>query len=416
MNSTQIREYLKNGKLATPSYVLDMDELTAHVNAMKNIMKDGAGLCYAMKANPFIVPVMAKLVDKIEVCSPGELSICQAYGISGDKLIFSGVNKTREDVEAALDYGVAIITVESNKHFRLICEYCKEHHTIANVLFRVTNGSQFGMDMEAIESVLAQREKYDFIHVKGIHYFSGTQKKRFEKLQEELDELDSFMNHIQETYGLSDLTLEYGAGLPVPYFEGEDFDSLYHPLEMIMEAINEKKCNFPIVLELGRFFAFSCGTYLTRVEEIKNNKGSYYALVDGGIHQLNYYGQNMAMRVPKMELFARNELLADKVLDIVCNVNNNIEHSNVNEGDCTICGSLCTMADVLVRKWNGTLPQEEDVFAFYNVGAYSVTEAPALFLSRKMPIIYSYTKKSGLQILRDVQEAYRLNLSQETLS
>ena len=396
MKSEQIKEYLKNGQLTTPSYVLDMDDLTAHVNAMKNIMKDGAGLCYAMKANPFIVPVMAELVDKIEVCSPGELSICQAYGIPGDKIIFSGVNKTHEDVEAALDYGVAIITVESNKHFRLICEYCEKHHSTADVLFRVTNGSQFGMDTEAVESILAQREKYDYIHVKGIHYFSGTQKKRFEKLQEELDELDSFMNHIQETYGLSDLTLEYGAGLPVPYFEGEDFDSLYQPLEMMMAAINEKKCNFPIVLELGRFFAFSCGTYLTRVEEVKNNKGSYYILVDGGIHQLNYYGQNMAMRLPKMELFAMGDEETDAEANMIV---------------CNICGSLCTLADVLARKWNTKLPKEDDVIAFYNAGSYSITEAPALFLSRKMPVIYTYSKQSGLQVLRDGQEAYRLNLS-----
>ena len=411
MKSEQIKEYLKNGQLTTPSYVLDMDDLTAHVNVMKNIMKDGAGLCYAMKANPFIVTVMAELVDKIEVCSPGELSICQAYGIPGDKIIFSGVNKTREDVEAALDYGVAIITVESNKHFRLICEYCEKHHSTADVLFRVTNGSQFGMDTEAVESILAQREKYDYIHVKGIHYFSGTQKKRFEKLQEELDELDSFIDHIQEAYGLSELILEYGAGLPVPYFEGEDFDSLYQPLEMIVDAINEKQRNYQVVLELGRFFAFSCGTYLTRVEEVKNNKGSNYVLVDGGIHQLNYYGQNMAMRVPKMELFEMSETSCK-----VCGADCSAEQSGDVDRDicdCTICGSLCTMADVLVRKWNGKLPKEDDVFAFYNAGSYSVTEAPALFLSRKMPVVYSYTEECGLKVLRDGQEAYKMNLPDE---
>ena len=106
MNNTQIRKCLKIGELTTPSYILDMDVLAAHVNEMKTIVGDGAGLCYAMKANPFIVPAMAELVDKIEVCSPGELSICQAYGIPGSKIIFSGVNKTRQDVEAALSYGV----------------------------------------------------------------------------------------------------------------------------------------------------------------------------------------------------------------------------------------------------------------------------------------------------------------------
>lgn len=398
MNSTQIRECLKNGELTTPSYVFDMDVLAAHVKAMETIIGDGAGLCYAMKANPFLVPTMAKLVDKIEVCSPGELSICQAYGIPGSKIIFSGVNKTRKDVAAALSYGVAIITVESIKHLKLICEYCKEHHVIADVLFRVTNGSQFGMDAESIEDILAHKEQYDFIHVKGIHYFSGTQKKKFDKLKEELGELDSFMNHIQEAYGLSELTLEYGAGLPVPYFEGEDFDSLYQPLEMMVAAIEEKQRNYQVVLELGRFFAFSCGIYLTRVEEVKNNKGTNYVLVDGGIHQLNYYGQNMAMRVPKMELFEMSETVT--VDDTV---------------DCTICGSLCTMADVLVRKWNGKLPQEEDVFAFYNAGSYSVTEAPALFLSRKMPVICSYTADGSLKVLREGQEAYSLNLSNEIL-
>ena len=396
MNSTQIRECLKKGKLTTPSYILDMDVLTAHVKTMETMVGNSAGLCYAMKANPFLLPMMAELVDKIEVCSPGELSICQTYGIPGGKIIFSGVNKTRQDVEAALSYGVAIITVESDKHFRLICEYCEKHQSTADVLFRITNGSQFGMDAEAVESILTKKDKYDFIHVKGIHYFSGTQKKKFDKLQEELDELDSFMNHIQDAYGLSELTLEYGAGLPVPYFEGEDFDKLYQPLEMMVAAIKEKQRNYQVVLELGRFFAFSCGTYLTRVEEVKNNKGSNYVLVDGGIHQLNYYGQNMAMRVPKMELFS----MSDEA--------ENMESETV---DCTICGSLCTMADVLVRKWSGKLPQEDDVFAFCNAGSYSVTEAPALFLSRKMPVIYSYTEESGLEVLRDGREAYQLNLS-----
>ena len=67
------------------------------------------------------------------------------------------------------------------------------------------------------------------------------------------------------------------------------------------------------------------------------------------------------------------------------------------------------MADVLVRKWNGVLPKEEDVFAFYNAGSYSVTEAPALFLSRRMPVIYSYSEECGLEIIREGRESYFCN-------
>lgn len=404
MNSTQIREYLKNGELKTPAYVFDMDVLAEHVKKMQEIVGNDIGLCYAMKANPFLVPAMAQLVDKIEVCSPGELSICQEYGIPGHKIIFSGVNKACQDVETALSYGVAVITVESEKHFRLICDYCKRHNTTADVLFRITNGSQFGMNVEDIEAILSHREQYAYIHVKGIHYFSGTQKKKPDKWKEELDELDSYIERIRDVYGLDELTLEYGAGLPVPYFEGEDFDNLYQPLETMLTLMREKPCDYHVVLELGRFFAFSCGTYFTRVEEVKNNKGTHYVLVDGGIHQLNYYGQNMAMRIPQMELFDMDEELHSE-LSTKCNVEEVIE-----DGDYTICGSLCTMADVLVRRWKGTMPKENDVYAFYNAGSYSVTEAPALFLSRKMPIIYAYSQVDGLKVLRESREAYEINL------
>ena len=182
MDSVQIKQYIKEDKITTPSYILDMDVLELHVEAMKNNIAGRAGLCYAMKANPFLIPKMSMLVDKIEVCSPGELSICQSYGIPGSKIIFSGVNKTKKDVEAALDYGVAVITAESEKHFRLICEYCENHNTTAKVLFRLTNGSQFGMDADSIERILSHKEEYSYIHVEGIHYFSGTQKKKFDKL------------------------------------------------------------------------------------------------------------------------------------------------------------------------------------------------------------------------------------------
>ena len=105
MDSRQIEALLKQKKIVTPSYIWDTDVLRAHVENMKNIVCDTAGLCYAMKANPFLITEFKDMVDKIEVCSPGELQICMKHKIPGSKIIFSGVNKTKEDVEAAFEYG-----------------------------------------------------------------------------------------------------------------------------------------------------------------------------------------------------------------------------------------------------------------------------------------------------------------------
>lgn len=402
MKKEQIKQWIQNKEMITPCYVFNTDVLTTHVNRMKEIMGDSVGLVYAMKANPFLVPEFNCFVDKIEVCSPGELDVCKEYGIPGEHIIFSGVNKTKEDVEAAFTYGVAIITIESMKHYRLVVEYCKEHQCEADVLFRITSGSQFGMDKTAVEDIVKNCAEYPYIHIKGIHFFSGTQKKKIEKLTQELDELHEFMNRLETVYGLTDLSLEYGAGLAVPYFEGEDFEGLYANLEELVLYIKKIQPKYEVVLELGRYLAFACGTYVTTVEDVKCNNGHHYVLVDGGIHQLNYYGQNMAMRVPKIEVI-------EEGTDACAEVVTDTHETDSETVECTICGSLCTLADVLVRKWEGKLPKEGDVFLFKNAGSYSITEAPALFLSRKMPAVYGYCDAKGLDVLRRQQDSFVFN-------
>ena len=105
----------------------------------------------------------------------------------------------------------------------------------------------------------------------------------------------------------------------------------------------------------------------------------------------------MAMRVPQMELLRKTPCENEDVTTM------------------TVCGSLCTMADVLVRKWEGSIPNENDCFLFYNAGAYSVTEAPALFLSRTLPQIYFYSTEEGLSLQRPFFESYEWNSVKKVL-
>ena len=78
---------------ATPMYLFDLDELQSRVQAMKEILGEDIQLCYAMKANPFLVDSMKQAVHKVEVCSPGEFAICEREQGAMADIVLWGVNK-----------------------------------------------------------------------------------------------------------------------------------------------------------------------------------------------------------------------------------------------------------------------------------------------------------------------------------
>ena len=147
-------------------------------------------------------------------------------------------------------------------------------------------------------------------------------------------------------------------GTYVPYFitEGDESKAELHQLR---EQLMQMQFDGQITLEMGRYMAASCGTYLTKVVDEKENAGVHYAIVDGGIHHLNYFGQTMAMKFPYFKQL-NGENFEEKV--------------DGEENLTTVCGSLCTVSDVLVKKMPLHGKILGDVLAFENTGAYSVTE------------------------------------------
>ena len=148
---------------------------------------------------------------------------------------------------------------------------------------------------------------------------------------------------------------------------------------------------------MGRFLAAGCGYYLTRIADCKTNSGQNYCIVDGGIHQLNYYGQTMAMKLP----FIRH-----------------LPQSPAGDGkgpsSCTVCGSLCTTADVIVKQLPLIHPQPGDLLVFEKTGAYSVTEGISLFLSRSLPPVLLYSRQRGMLQAREAYPTDLLNAPRQT--
>lgn len=374
----------------TPTFVFDITAFKERLRACGQILGPNVGICFAMKANPFLAPAAADVADRLEVCSPGELDICIRSGIDAGKVVYSGVNKGAEDIARALDYGVDVITLESLRHAKLVNAAATERGIVVDVLPRLNSGSQFGMSKEDLLGLVRSREDYPGMRICGIHYFVGTQRRKIKHQVKELGMLSDLIDELREGEGLALERLEYGPGLAVPYFEDEDFSDDLEPLRAVAPKILELAEKIRVTVEMGRFFSASCGAYLTSAVDLKSNEGTNYCILDGGSNHLVYAGQMMGLHVP-----------------VIKNLSGGTRDGKEATSWC-LCGSLCSVMDVLVRSCTMDLA-EGDVLAFMNAGAYSVTEGIHLFLSRTMPRVVFVEGDGETRLVRDFVETSALN-------
>ena len=147
-------------KYGTPLYLFDLEAFTARAQRVRAAFGSDVNLCYSMKANPFVLRGLPDVFRWVEVCSPGELTICERLGIPPERILYSGVNKGADDVARAVALGADLLTAESTLHFDLICAAAAAQGKHVNVLPRLTAGSQFGMDPDALADLVARRAEF----------------------------------------------------------------------------------------------------------------------------------------------------------------------------------------------------------------------------------------------------------------
>lgn len=350
----------------TPCFVFDTDKLKNHVLNMKNVLGERAKICFAMKANQTLLPDLKNLVDCVEVCSPGEFRFCEKTKVDYKKIVLSGVFKEETDLDRIMGLCKTdcVYTVESLTQANLLKKLATKYNITIHVCLRLSCGNQFGMDETDLFKIIETRQDYPF-DISGIQYYSGTQKKT-EKIVSEIKKLKDFINILNEKFDFKTRRLEYGPALKINYFEAKE--DAENQLLALKQSLNEIDESVEIVLETGRFLVASCGSYFTKIVDAKITEGNNYLIVDGGINHLNYYGQLMAMKIPYHE-FHKTSPSGEKK-------------------NYTVCGSLCTSADVIIKNLPLDNAQIGDIIEFKNTGAYSVTEGIYMFLLRDMPRIY----------------------------
>ena len=148
-------------KSETAFYVFDIDRLLQRAAYLKKKLSERVELCYAVKANTFIIGEFIGKIGRFEVCSPGEAEICTALGVDDKDMVISGVYKTPSVIETMVaEHDGGIYTVESLTQFEMLRSLSEKYDRVLPVLLRLTNDSQFGMDSGEIKSIIAERSKY----------------------------------------------------------------------------------------------------------------------------------------------------------------------------------------------------------------------------------------------------------------
>ena len=264
-----------------------------------------------------------------------------------------------------------------------------------DLLLRLSDESQFGIDGDELLGYIKNRNAYKGFKIVGLHYFTGTQKRRPSALIKEIDKFMAYIDRVEEDADFKIERIEYGTGLAVDYFSKDATEEEAARIKEIAPKIKELSKKADLTVEMGRFFAAPCGYYITEVMDTKVNDGVHYAIVDGGIHQLKYDGQTQGMQIPE-------------ITHIKSPQSCNEVGSGTNKW--TLCGSLCTTADVIARSVEFTDLNCGDLLVFYRTGAYSMDEGISLLLSRDMPSIYILDKANKLNKVRNRVDTYKYHV------
>lgn len=364
-------------KYGTPLYVVSENHI---VDRIEEIKKDFIGkhkntdAVYASKA--FLTKEMARIIKRegigIDVVSGGELYTAMEVDFPCEKIIFHGNNKTLDELEMAIEYGVGRIIVDNEYELTLLNDVAKKYGKKADILYRITPGvnshthkyiqtgqvdSKFGIPIgdgiifNAIERAL----NFDSINLLGFHFHIGSQILDNITYIEAIRVITKLMKEAKDKFDFETKELNTGGGYGIQYAGGEARKPISFYTDIIMKEIYEncKKyaLNIPkVIIEPGRWIVGEAGITLYTIGSIKEIPGvRTYASVDGGM------ADN-----PRPSLYnAKYEgVIANKI---------NKEPNQI----VTIAGRCCESGDILI--WDLKVPSIEpgDVLAILSTGAYN---------------------------------------------
>ncbi|WP_122745334.1 diaminopimelate decarboxylase [Pseudomonas viridiflava] len=287
-------------RFGTPTYVYSRAHIEAQYRAYTDAL-DGMPhlVCFAVKANSNlgVLNVLARLGAGFDIVSRGELERVLAAGGKADKIVFSGVGKSREDMRRALEVGVHCFNVESTDELERLQSVAAELNVRAPISLRVNpdvdagthpyistglKENKFGIAIADAEDVYVRASQLPNLEVIGVDCHIGSQLTTLEPFIDALDRLLDLVDRLGDC-GIHLHHIDLGGGLGVRYRDEEP------PMAAdYIKAVRERLAgrDLGLMFEPGRFIVANAGVLLTRVEYLKHTEHKDFAIVDAAMNDL----------------------------------------------------------------------------------------------------------------------------------
>ena len=356
--------------VGTPFYCYSTATLERHYRIFAGAFADVKALvCYAMKANSnqAVVRTLAKLGAGADVVSGGELKRARAAGIAPDKIMFSGIGKTAQELALAVDEEILCVNVESEPELELLASIAQAKGRVANISVRVNPDidprthakiatgkaeNKFGIPISRAREVYARAAQLPGVKVTGVDMHIGSQITDLQPFDDAFALLSEFVRTLR-TDGHAIAHVDLGGGLGIPY--RDDNDPPPRPeayAAMVKNATRDLGCT--LIFEPGRLLVGNAGILVTRVLYVKRGEAKNFIIVDAGMNDLirpTLYEAHHDIRPVRAP--SRNDwrLVADVV------------------------GPVCESGDFLALGRELAEPKPGDLLAVMTAGAYGAVQA-----------------------------------------
>ncbi|CAH0646271.1 MULTISPECIES: diaminopimelate decarboxylase [Pseudomonas] len=284
----------------TPTYVYSRAHIEAQYRSYTDALQGAEHLvCFAVKANSNlgVLNVLARLGAGFDIVSGGELERVLAAGGRADRVVFSGVGKTREDMRRALEVGVHCFNVESTDELERLQVVAAEMGKVAPVSLRVNpdvdagthpyistglKENKFGIAIADAEAIYVRAAQLPNLEVVGVDCHIGSQLTTIDPFLDALDRLLVLVDRLAEC-GIHLRHLDLGGGVGVRY-RHEQPPLVADYIKAIRERVGDR--DLALVFEPGRYIVANAGVLLTRVEYLKHTEHKDFAIIDAAMNDL----------------------------------------------------------------------------------------------------------------------------------
>lgn len=297
-------------QFGTPLYAYSSEVLHRQYSRLQHSMQGLAGevlVCYALKANanPTLGGLLAGMGAGADVVSGGEVYLARRMGFPGERIVFAGVGKTRNEMAEALDAGVRSFHVESRGELEALTDVAAAMGRVAPVAVRVnpdveagthpyittgTKANKFGVGPSEALDMIRWAAAVPALAPVGLHAHIGSQLQRVQPVLAAVERLLELWDALAAE-GIELAELDIGGGLGIQYRPEEEPEGPEELAAGLRPLLSGRKLH--LILEPGRFLVGPAGALITRVTYIKETPGmaeggtpNLLAIVDAGMNDL----------------------------------------------------------------------------------------------------------------------------------